>query len=74
MSPVQGKSPLVRVNEPHGKFRYGYCKLESTPADNTHDCVWQYIEKEIFFFFFNYIPVLEGFLIMHMEMGVEKQF
>ena len=60
-------SPTVSLDMVTANWR-----VQSAPADNAHDGVWQYIEKEIFFFY--YIPVLEVFLIMQMEMGVEKQF
>ena len=53
MSPVQGKSPPVQVKELYGNLDMVTCRLsscnlsvQSTPADNTHKSVWQYIEKE----------------------------
>ena len=49
MSPVQGKSPPVQVKEPYGilvGFHPATRSVQSTPANNTHKRVWQYIEKE----------------------------
>ena len=53
MSPVQGKSPPVQVKELYGNLdmvtcRFSSCNpsVQSTPANNTHKKVWQYIEKE----------------------------
>ena len=53
MSPVQEKSPPVQVKEPYSNLDMVTCRLsscnpsvQSTPADNTHKRVWQYIEKE----------------------------
>ena len=39
MSPVQGKSPLVKVKEPYGNFDMVICRLSScTPECTLYTC------------------------------------
>ena len=53
MSPVQGKSPLVQVEELYGNneiwllvgFHPATWSVQSTPADNAREGVRQYIDR-----------------------------
>ena len=51
MSPVQGESPTLQVKELYGNLDMVTCRLspchpESTPADNTQECLAVYRERK----------------------------